>query len=139
MKVKIITSVLAIVFIIGNTGSCFAKKTFKNVIEDKETNTTTISFYDGSGDVVSTPLRQYTIKYSDQNQPVEKVLYLWDIKNSIWVLSEKYEYLYDAAGHPEAMKHCEWDKKANAWSHEVEYEFYLLDINKELLSVNDIK
>jgi len=139
MKAKIITLVLAGIFAIGNIGSCFGTKVFKNVIEDKETNTTTISFYDGSGDVVGTPLKQYQIRYSDNNQPVEKILYTWDNKKTAWVLSEKYEYLYDAAGRPETMMHCEWDKKANAWSPEVEYAFYLFDINKELLSVNDLK
>lgn len=138
MKTKIITIALSVIFAIGNIGYSFGK-IYKNVVEDKENNITTISFYEGNNDIVETPIKQYQIRYSDKNQPVEKILYTWDKKKMTWALSEKYEYLYDESGRPQTLMHCEWNKKANAWSPEVEYEFYVFDVNKELLSVNDLK
>lgn len=138
MKAKIITLALVGVFAIGNIGNCFGK-IFKNVVQDKENNITTISLYEGKGNIINTPLKQYQIRYSDNNQPIEKILYTWDAKKMDWDLSEKYEYLYDMDGHPQTLMHCEWDKKTKAWSQEVEYEFFVFDINKELLSANDVK
>lgn len=138
MKASIITLALTAIFAVGNIGNSFGK-IYKNVVEDKEKNTTTITLYEGENDIVNKPLKQYEIKYSDNNLPVEKIVYKWDARKHNWVLSEKYEYLYNSTGHPEALTHCEWDKKTQSWSQEVEYAFYMFDISQELLSLNDTK
>jgi len=123
---------------VANIGEGFGK-IYKNVIENKETKTTTICLYEGENDLYLTPVKQYEIKYSDQGQPVEKVLYVWNAKNKRWALSEKYEYMYDENGRPQSLVHCEWNKKSNDWNPGVEHDFYMFDFNKELLTENIYK
>lgn len=136
MKTNIITLALVAIFAVGNVGTGFGK-IFKNVVENKENNTTTISLYEGENNIIKTPLKQYEIRYSDNNLPVEKIVYKWDAKKSTWALSEKYEYLYEEDGRPQALMHCEWDNKTKSWSREVEYALYLFDIDKELLTLKN--
>jgi len=140
--ITILSIAIASILTVSNINTGYSKnptKTYKNVLENKADNSKTISFYEGENDKYLQPTKQYRIKYTTNGKPIEKIQYKWDKANRMWVTTDKYDYIYNAGGKLENLMHAEWDQKAKAWGENSEYAIYLLDIDKELLTVNDYK
>jgi len=139
MKSIILSLALVSLLGVGNISTSVAQNSsiYKNVYNDMENNSTVISLYNGKNDANLVPFRQYIIHYSDNQEPQEKIVYSWDAKKKTWKVSHRYEYLHDSEGKPQTMMLSEWVEKEQAWSDEVECSLYMMDIDKELLTVNE--
>ncbi len=138
--ISLLTLAIATILAIGNINDSHAKnnpKTYKNVIENEVDRSTTISFFEGHNDQNLKPIKQCIIKHDSQGNPIEKIQYKWNNIKRAWVTIAKYDYIYDSKGKVENLLYSEWDEKTKSWSENVRYDIYLLDLDKELLTIND--
>lgn len=110
---------------------------YTNKIKNANDNSTTISLFEGVNDKELKPIKQYTIKNNAQGMLTEKVEYSWDGNKKTWIITDKYEYVYNTGGKLEAITHSTWDQKTGLWINNMRHELFMFEINKELLSVND--
>jgi len=140
MKTSLISAALIGLLSICSLSYSYGKNNpsiYKNQIENIADNSTTISLYEGTNDLSLKPLKQYTIKYNADRIPIEKIEYAWNEKKKSWMVTGKYNYIYDATGKIEYISHAEWDEKTASWKNNMEYDIYMFDISKELLSINE--
>jgi len=138
MKKIIVSLTLLSLISFGTINTVYGqeKQVYKNIINDPQDNSTTIEILEkkDAGDIC--PLKQYKINYSDDGQPKEKIVYQWNNRKG-WIVSERYEYQYNAAGQLESFVYSQWDKKNSQWGEKIEHPVFLLDINQELLTLKD--
>lgn len=140
MKTIIISSMIVGLLGLNTFNNVYSKDknttTYQNVIENKAEKSKTISLYEGKNDMHLKPVKQYIIKYLNENTPIEKITYIWDAKSKTWNKTDKYEYIYSEAGVLKSMIHSLWNDSNKSWLVNNNLDILMLDVDKELLTAN---
>jgi len=138
MKAKVISVLLAGLFLVGNIGVVFGKgtNTYKNVDKNIVENTVTTEVYNGEEDENLVPVTKHIVTYNENGSAAEKLIYKWDA-NKGWTAHSKYNYYYDFAGNLNALEYAQWNEANKGWSNEPYLTMYVHTNEGDLLTINE--
>lgn len=138
MKAKVISVILAGLFLVGNVGVIFGEnaRIYKNVEQNTSENTITTEVYNGEQDKNLVPVTKHMIKYTENGTPAEKIIYKWSDDKG-WSAYARYTYYYDFDGNMNALEYAQWDDSLNKWSSDPYLTMYIHTNEGDLLTIND--
>lgn len=137
MKTAIITLSIAIFALAGNINNAFSKDNFYKNEEinkaGKITKTTVCTGEDGKN---LTPVKQFENKYDNNGKIRERILSVWDSRQSKWNANKKYQYEYTSDGQLQMLSYTTFNDSKNVWEGEIKYAMYIYNSEGNLLLVD---
>lgn len=132
MKATIIS--IAVVTLLSISTSFGSNKLYKNVITNKEKNTTTTTVCRGENDMNLVPLTKCVLQYNANGTLKERISYKWKSYKKGWIPFQKYVYKYENENLL-AISFVEWNKSTKAWGDDIQYLMDIYDSTTNLFSM----
>lgn len=137
MKTAIITLAIVAFSLIGNTNTAFGRDNFyKNdeVNEIGQIIKTTVCT--GEDDKHLYPVKQFENRYDNNGNLSERILSVWDSKQSKWINSRKYQYEYTLDGQLQMLSYTTYNESAKIWENDIKYAMYTYNNEGHLQSID---
>ena len=137
MKTAIITLSIVIFAIAGNINDAFSKENYyKNNEVNQEGQITKTTVCIGENGKNLTPVKQFENKYDSNGKLSERILSVWDSRQSKWNINKKYQYEYSADGQLQMLSYMTFDESKKTWEDAIKYAMYIYNPEGTLLLVN---
>jgi len=112
-------ALVGIISLFNITDASAQIKRFTNVTTDSINNTETITISLSDSDKYLEPQERYQIKYDNDGDVTERIIYKWNDWKKDWTPTRKYEYIYNNDKKLEYISYVGWDNRKKTWDKEV--------------------